>query len=221
MILLFRKKKIQTMSEAAAKYLASIYKEPERKGGDVPRERHCSVNTLEIGRLFLEEKAELQRQREKMGTNSETQGGSKDSYDGDSVSRIMTSLSKSDDTASALKELEHNTNRTFTDLLIEQMNKKNLKSAALYRAAQLDRRLFSKMISDREYKPSKDTALSVIFALQLSLSEAEDMLSRAGYTLSHSSKRDIIIEYFLKEKTYNLNDINAVLYKLGQKTIGR
>ena len=89
------------------------------------------------------------------------------------------------------------------------------------KAAQMDRRLFSKMMSDRNYKPSKDTAVALVIALELSLKQANDLLSRAGYALSHSNKRDVIIEYFIRERIYNLSDINEVLYRLDQKIIGR
>ena len=81
--------------------------------------------------------------------------------------------------------------------------------------------MFSKIISNREYKPSKDTAIAFAIALKLSLDETNDILSRAGYTFSHSNERDIIIEYFFREKIYNLIDINEVLYNLNQKIIGR
>ena len=91
-----------------------------------------------------------------------------------------------------------------------------MKDADVYKAAQVDRRLFSKIVSDREYKPAKDTCVAFAFALKLTLPEAEDLLSRAGYTLSHSSKRDVVIEYFFKEHIYNLNDVNGVLYQLQQ-----
>lgn len=77
------------------------------------------------------------------------------------------------------------------------------------------------MISNREYKPSKDTAIALLLALELSLDEAKDMLSRVGYTFSHSNKRDIIIEYFFKEKVYKLMDANYILHKLNQKIIGK
>jgi hypothetical protein len=76
-------------------------------------------------------------------------------------------------------------------------------------------------MSDRQYKPSKDTAIAIALALRLTLSEATDMLSRAGYTFSHSNKKDIIVEYFFREQIYKLDDINEVLYNLGQKIIGR
>ena len=85
----------------------------------------------------------------------------------------------------------------------------------------MDRKLFSKIVSNRNYKPSKDTAIALILALRLNLDEANDMLARAGYVFSHSSKRDIIIEYFIREKIYNIDDINEVLYKLDQKVIGK
>ena len=77
------------------------------------------------------------------------------------------------------------------------------------------------MVSNRDYKPSKDTAIALAFALRLSLDEANDLLSRAGYTFSHSNKRDIIIEYFFREGIFNLMDVNEVLYRLDQKIIGR
>ena len=96
-----------------------------------------------------------------------------------------------------------------------------MRDSEVYKAAQVDKRLFSKMVSNREYKPSKDTAIALALALELSLEEATDMLSRAGYTFSHSNKRDIIIEFFFREKVYNLMDANDVLYRLNQKLIGR
>jgi hypothetical protein len=85
----------------------------------------------------------------------------------------------------------------------------------------MDRRLFSKIISNKEYKPAKDTVLALIFAMQLDLNEANDLLDRAGFTLSHSIKRDVILEYFIKEGVYNLNNINAFLFKMQEKIIGR
>lgn len=96
-----------------------------------------------------------------------------------------------------------------------------MRDAEVYKAAQLDRRLFSKIMSDKDYKPAKDTAIAIAIALQLSLEEATDLLSRAGYTFSHSNKKDIIIEYFFRERIYKLDDINEVLFNLGQKIIGR
>ena len=85
----------------------------------------------------------------------------------------------------------------------------------------MDRRLFSKVMSDHEYKPSKDTALAISLALHLTIDETRDLLERAGYSLSNSSKRDIVIEYFFREGIYSILDLNLVLHKLDLKIIGR
>lgn len=112
-------------------------------------------------------------------------------------------------------------NLTFVEKLLLHIQQKNLTEPAVYKAAQIDRRLFSKIISNKNYQPSKDTAIALAFALKLSLDDVNDMLARAGYTLSHSLQRDIILEYFIKNKIYNLDKINAFLYDAGEKIIGR
>ena len=76
-------------------------------------------------------------------------------------------------------------------------------------------------MSDRNYQPSKDTAMALIFALRLKLEQAEELLRCAGYSLSHSNQRDIVIEYFIREEVYDLMVINDVLHKLEEKKIGR
>ena len=110
---------------------------------------------------------------------------------------------------------------TFVDMVTRYINRNGWRDSRVYKAAQMDRRLFSKIMSDRNYKPSKDTAIALTIALELTLRQANDLLSRAGYTLSHSNKRDVIIEYFIREGIYDLSDINEVLYNLDQKIIGR
>lgn len=118
-------------------------------------------------------------------------------------------------------ELSKVINSTFVDKLLFYIDQKGMREPEVYKAAQIDRRLFSKIISNKDYRPSKDTALALAFALNLSLVETNDFLERAGYTLSHSIKRDIILEYFICEKIYNLNKINAFLYYANEKIIGR
>lgn len=119
------------------------------------------------------------------------------------------------------KHLESTLNLTFVDMLTRYINMKGWRDSKVYKAAQIDRRLFSKIMSDREYKPAKDTALALAIALELTLQQTSDLLDRAGYTLSHSNKRDVIIEYFIREGIHDLSDINEVLYNLDQKIIGR
>lgn len=146
---------------------------------------------------------------------------SDDSYDAVKVSSVLRNYSSTDNFSEAIKNLEQVVNQTFVDKLLYYIDKKGLLDSRVYKAAQVDKRLFSKIVSNRQYKPSKDTAVALSLALELSLDEANDILSRAGYTLSHSSMRDVIIEYFFREKIYNLMDLNYVLYSCRQKLIGR
>ena len=76
-------------------------------------------------------------------------------------------------------------------------------------------------MSDHDYKPSKDTAIALALALRLSFEELLDFISRAGYTVSHSSKRDLIIEFFFQKKQYRLIELNDALYRFGEKHLGR
>jgi len=144
-----------------------------------------------------------------------------DRYDSSAVASLMQKYNLSTTAPSFLKALDNTTNKSFVDTLIIHINKKGMRDSEVYKAAQIDRRLFSKIMSDRQYKPAKDTAIALAIALQLSLDEANDLLSRAGYTFSHSNKKDIIIEYFFRERIYKLGDINQVLFNLDQKIIGR
>ena len=146
---------------------------------------------------------------------------SEDHYNASAVSNVLRNYSVAGNYNEMLKTLEQNVNQTFVDRMLYYINLKGLRDSEVYKSAQVDKRLFSKIVSNNEYKPSKDTAIALAMALELSLDEANDLLSRAGYTFSHSNKRDIIIEFFFREKVYNLIDVNEVLYSLNQKLIGR
>ena len=144
-----------------------------------------------------------------------------DSFAAASVRSFLSQNADNPKLSRLANKLDSYLDLTFVDILIRYINEKGWRDSQVYKAAQIDRRLFSKIMSDRNYKPSKDTALALAIALELSLKQTSDLLSRAGYTLSHSNKRDVIIEYFIREGIYDLSDINEVLYRLDQKIIGR
>lgn len=144
-----------------------------------------------------------------------------DRFAASSVRTFLSQNTGSPSLSRMASKLDSYLDLTFVDILTRYINEKGWRDSRVYKAAQMDRRLFSKIMSDRNYKPSKDTALALVIALELSLKQANDLLSRAGYALSHSNKRDVIIEYFIRERIYNLSDINEVLYHLEQKIIGR
>lgn len=109
---------------------------------------------------------------------------------------------------------------TFVERLLRFMREKGFTAPKVYRSANMSKQLFSKIISNLEYKPSRDTAIVLAFALQLTFEQAQDFIGRAGFTLTHSDERDLILEYFLKEKYYKLLDINVVLHEMGKKLLG-
>lgn len=118
-----------------------------------------------------------------------------------------------------LEDLVHELDETFSEHLIRLIDQKGLDDPYVYKKANVDRKLFSKIKNNIDYKPKKSTALSFAIALELSLDETLDLIGRAGFTLSHSSKFDVIIEFFLQEGIYDMFTINNALFAFGEPTL--
>lgn len=118
-------------------------------------------------------------------------------------------------------EKELKTGKNFVETLFQYIDRKGLDEVTVYKNANIDRKLFSKIRSNWDYQPKKATALALAIGLKLNLNETKDFISRAGYALSPSSKFDLIIEYHILHEIYDIYEINLALFNLADhQTLG-
>ena len=134
---------------------------------------------------------------------------------------IVPARQESDKTYIALDKVLGNKQESFSKMLLRIIDEKGFRDTDVYKWANIDRRLFSKIRADKGYVPSKKTAISFCLALQLELDEAKKLLERAGYALSMSSRFDLIIMYLIENKEYNIQFANIVLENYGEGTLSK
>ena len=120
----------------------------------------------------------------------------------------------------AIEEKVKATGFTFAKYLFALIKEKKMKEVEVYKKAHIDRRIFSKIRKDKFYMPSKQTVLMIAFAMELNLQETLNLLEYAGYTLSKARREDVIVQYFLDNKMYDMFLMNEVLIHFGCPTIG-
>lgn len=106
-----------------------------------------------------------------------------------------------------------NRNETFSDFVCLKIRERQLNEVALYKSVDLSRDIFSKMFSNRFYRPSKQTAIKFCLGLKLNLEETDYLLSLAGYALSTSLKEDLVVRFCILNGIYNLFEVNDLLYE--------
>lgn len=108
----------------------------------------------------------------------------------------------------------------FSELLFRLIDERGMKDTDCYKKANVSKQVFSNIRSNPQYLPSKSTVLALAIALELDLDETKELLERAGYAISHSSLSDVIVEYFIRNKRYNIFEVNQTLFEYDQKILG-
>lgn len=109
---------------------------------------------------------------------------------------------------------------TFSTKLLKYIDSTGLPDADIYKKAGIDRRHFSKIRCDRDYRPKKATVIALCLALELKLEQVEEVLGLAGYYLSRSDTTDLIVRFCIEKGKYDLSDVNEALVYFGMKAIG-
>ena len=124
------------------------------------------------------------------------------------------------ETPRKLEDLMAELDEDFSECVMRHIVQKDYSYPDVYKRANIDRKLFSKIKNKKGYQPGKNTAIAIAIGLRLNLDETKDLLGKAGYALTHSSKTDVIIEYFLEQGNYDIHEINEVLFEFDQPTLG-
>ena len=121
----------------------------------------------------------------------------------------------------SLEDWLRKTDAGFTETLLRLIDKSGKKDSEIYKRANLSKQHFSKIRNNPDYKPTKATAVALALALELDLDETRDLIGRAGYALTNSSKFDLIICYFIERGIYDVIEINLALYQFDQLLLGQ
>ena len=118
-------------------------------------------------------------------------------------------------TADSLDDFLKQEEPGFSEYLLELLKEKNVKDSEIYRRAQVSRQLFNRIINNRDYRPAKSTAIQLALALELDTAQTQKLLEKAGYSLTRSSRADLVIQYYISKGIFGIPEINMALFDCG------
>ena len=143
-----------------------------------------------------------------------------ETIDADEEPALAPMAAMPDLSGKSLDEILGDAGDSFQQRLLKLIDKSGMDDVTVYKKANIDRKVFSRIRCKPDYKPKKKTALAFAIALELDMPAMTDLLSRAEIALSPSSTFDLIITYFITNKNYDIFEINAALFKYGQPILG-
>lgn len=105
--------------------------------------------------------------------------------------------------------------KTFSEYLLDLLKERDGKDSEVYKRAEVSKQLFSKILNNPDYQPTKSTVIQLALGLKLDLVQTQKLLGKAGYALTRSSKTDLVVQYYIERKIYNVTFINEALYDCG------
>ena len=120
----------------------------------------------------------------------------------------------------SLEDVVNNLGETFQTRLLRMIDERGMSDPEVYKRANVDRKLFSKIRCNEDYIPKKKTIVALAIALRLNMDDTKDLLASAGLMLTNNSKADVIVSFCIENGIYDIFEVNALLFKFNQPILG-